>query len=301
MSNKDIHDLFGDHVATVKFNDPPSLLRTKRVAFGFVVEIPITIHFSQLKPSRQYLEPLLSNLWGEITGTNDEGKSFIVGKIMQPEFQIEHRLYQEGVRSSIKWIGNFADLALFEKVRQGNKPRIDLSIHGEISYLVQASDLPRVKLRTESRAFWLTTTIEFPIDIWIENLRAIGIHENILIEVPLPNSPPSPWDDVWKALIEARQSFEQGGATAWKNCIVSTRLALEKWQKIEKEDMGAGWTSPSPADRQARTKEQRLDNIRWHILQYAHYSAHSHADNWTRDDALLMLTTLSSLLAKRNP
>jgi hypothetical protein len=101
--------------------------------------------------------------------------------------------------------------------------------------------------------------------------------------------------------MEAGDSFEQGGTTGWKGCVVAVRLTLEKWQKIEPEQHGPGWKSPAPADRQARTWRERLDNVRWHLLQCAHDAAHSAADEWTRDDAILMLATLSSLLAERKP
>jgi hypothetical protein len=83
--------------------------------------------------------------------------------------------------------------------------------------------------------------------------------------------------------------------------VTAVRLALEKWQGIEKEQMGPGWSSPSQADRRARTKKARLDNLRWHLLQIAHLGAHTGSEEWSREDALLMISTLSALLAERNP
>lgn len=65
-----------------------------------------------------------------------------------------------------------------------------------------------------------------------------------------------------KALVNARKAFEQGGSTGWKGYVTAVRLALEKWQGIEKEQMGPGWSTPSQADRRARTKKERLDNLR---------------------------------------
>lgn len=132
-------------------------------------------------------------------------------------------------------------------------------------------------------------------------LRKLGIRENVLVEVPLLGSPSPDWDEVWQGLIDARTAFEHGGSTGWKGCVTGARLALEKWQQMEPEDKGPGWVAPSRADREARTKKQRLDNLRWHLLQVAHLGAHTGAENWTRDDALLLLSTLSVLLAERNP
>jgi hypothetical protein len=36
-------------------------------------------------------------------------------------------------------------------------------------------------------------------------------------------------------------------------------------------------------------------------MQVAHFAVHSKADEWTRDDALLVLSMLSALIAVRNP
>jgi hypothetical protein len=103
-----------------------------------------------------------------------------------------------------------------------------------------------------------------------------------------------------QALLDARNAFEQGGSNAWQSTVTSIRLALEKWRGIQQEDQGAGWTRPSRSDLESRTKKQRLDALRWHLMQIAHLGPHSGADEWSRDDALLMLTTLSVLLAERN-
>jgi hypothetical protein len=60
----------------------------------------------------------------------------------------------------------------------------------------------------------------------------------VLLEVPFPGQAPQGWEAVWKAVQEAIMSLEQGGEIGWKHCISAARLALENWQKIEKEDHG---------------------------------------------------------------
>ena len=99
--------------------------------------------------------------------------------------------------------------------------------------------------------------------------------------------------------MEARDAFEQGGTTGWKTCGAAVRRALEKWVQIE--DKEPGWKPPNKEERENRTKRQRLYILRWHLLQLAHLAVHSSADEWSRDDALLMLSTLSALLAERKP
>ncbi len=123
----------------------------------------------------------------------------------------------------------------------------------------------------------------------------------MLIEVPLPSSPPTPWDAVWKAVIEATTAFETGGETGWKGCANAVRLALDEWRKIEREDMGPGWTPPSREDLEKRSTRERIDNIRWNLRHYANLAPHTGAEQWSRDDAVLMLATLSALLAIRRP
>jgi len=54
-------------------------------------------------------------------------------------------------------------------------------------------------------------------------------------------------------------------------------------------------------DRESRTKKQRLNALRWHLMQAAHLGPHTGAEEWSRDDALLMLSVLSALLAERKP
>ena len=61
------------------------------------------------------------------------------------------------------------------------------------------------------------------------------------------------------------------------------------------------WQAPRPSDRNSRSKHQRMDNLRWHLLQYAHLAPHTEAGEWSRDDAVLAISTLCSLLAVRDP
>ena len=296
----EISGIYGERIAKIIFNEPADQLRIIRTVSEFTVEIPITIRFRTMPDELEHLYPTLNYLWGEVFTANRPNDNYAVGKISQLDFKEDFSPNWDSV-SKIKWSGNLSSLALFEKIRDGGTPKIQLSMHGEYYYSVDVKSPKTPRIRTESKTFWLNYNIEISKDLWIDRLRKIDFLENVLIEIPLPTSPASPWDEVWKALVDARIAFEKGGATAWKDSVVSCRLALEKWQGIEKEDMGPGWKSPPPADRRLRTKEQRLDNIRWHLLQLAHDSAHSHADKWSREDALLMLSTLSALLAKRNP
>jgi hypothetical protein len=76
---------------------------------------------------------------------------------------------------------------------------------------------------------------------------------------------------------------------------VKVRHALELWNGLEPErKLLAG------QDVKGRTREERLDGLRWHLHQCAHLAAHP-GGGWSRDEALLMLSTLSAMLALRRP
>ena len=296
-----IQGRFGEHIARVKFNEPAENLQIRRTVSTFSVEIPITIEFGTRPDQLMHLQPCLNYLWGDVYVAVESNNNRCIGRIDQLDFKHEYRRGNGSVVSKIVWSGNLAELSFFERVRNGSRPKINFSAHGELCYLAEQETHGMPEMRSASYPFWLSAHIEFSKEIWVDRLRKIDCLENILLEIPLPTSPPNPWDEVWAALVDARNAFEHGGATAWKNCIVSIRLGLEKWRAIEKEDFGTGGHDPTSQERQSRTKAQRLDNIRFHLLHYAHFSAHTHADQWTRDDAVLMISTLSALLSIRKP
>jgi hypothetical protein len=68
---------------------------------------------------------------------------------------------------------------------------------------------------------------------------------------------------------------------------------LEKWRDIEGVNIG-------PTDPTKRNKAERLNNLRQALHQCTHIWIHKDEES-SRDDALLMLSTLSALLAERKP
>ncbi len=185
-----------------------------------------------------------------------------------------------------------------ERIRAGGAITFTLQMHGEVSRLFENNAMI---FGTAPQAFDFKTNVTYPRDTWVTMLNETGMGENVVVEVPLPPCPSDDWQPIWKALATARDSVKGGGDTAWKSAIVECRHALELWQKLEKEDHGPGWKAPTMIERNDRTRQQRLDNIRWDLLQCAHEAAHSPADKWTRDDAVLVLAALAALLRIRNP
>jgi len=190
---------------------------------------------------------------------------------------------------------SLVQLAIYEKIRDGRQPKFEIRLTGELCFLLPTNH-PYHSVRSEPHRFSDRTgglRVSYPKEVWVEMLRGLGIAENVLVEIPLPQSPPAPWDEVWANLVAARKHFEQGGTTGWSSCILAVRQALEKWRDIEPPNMG-------PADPTKRSKKERLDNLRLALHQCTHVWIHKDEEA-SRDDALLMLSTLSALLGERKP
>lgn len=288
----------------ISFEESPEHLHAQRTAAGFKMRIPIKMGFYSVLDGEPM--PMLSNLRGTVIVSHSPGGTKLeVGRVYNDSWFTGYRRREEDPQKlhqredSLNWEGSFAELAVFEKFRDGRVPQLEIDLHGEFCFLLSRVH-QYLGVRTEPQQIYSDNVhITYPREVWISMLRGLGVAENVLVEVPLPGVPSADWDPVWEGLIDARNYFEQGGETGWKGCVSSVRLALEKWQKKESEDPGPGFVKPSVADREARTKKQRLDQLRWDLLQMAHQGPHTPTDLWTRDDALLMLSTLSALLAER--
>jgi hypothetical protein len=304
----------------------PQQLHGTRTASGFEIQVPITLTLR----ARPKNEPMLmvSNLRGKVFVKDDKGSPLNVGYLTNDERHIagitSGESYDHSSDIRLDWRGTFADIAYIEKARNGQAPKFQMWLEGEWSFLIRNeveisqdqwnrlteperrrfNELASFRIATDSQRLVSRhgyVEVPYPREVWIDLVRKLGTAENVLVEVPLPTSPPDPWTGVWSALINARNAFEQGGSSGWHGTVTSVRLALERWRDIEAENQGPGWNAPSVSDRQLRSKKERLDALRWHLMQAAHLGPHTDAADWSRDDALLMLSTLSGLLAVRKP
>ncbi|MEK6304446.1 MAG: hypothetical protein AABO41_27470 [Acidobacteriota bacterium] len=290
----------GEAVGSVSFNKSPGRLQASRIAGGFKLTLPAVVSLKTV--AKDYPIPLVSDLWATLT-MGHKSSPLEVGCI---EAETDYTSSESSEPNTLVprethfwWRGTFAELATVEKLRAEKPPEFQVDLWGQLSYLLPSNN--SYQIRTAPHQVYGQTVISYSKEVWVDRLRRIGVMENVLIEIPLPPCPSPDWEEIWNALVEARNFFEQGGSTGWKGCVAAVRLALEKWQKIEPEKHGAGWKAPTMAERESRTWQERVDNLRWDLLQCAHKAPHSSAAEWSRDDALLMLSTLSALLAERKP
>lgn len=294
----DIRITFGNEtVGTVRFVQPELGLNGVRTGSGLRLQIPALIDFSS--PSGSGLPLVLQGLRLTLT-CQDSGKQVEVGMAYCDSI---FTTPMHDAPNHFSWDLTFEALAFYETIRAGQEPKFGLRLQGDISYILLAPNAGRTGKEPMSvpTRFYQHGEVGYSRHAWTKMMRDVGIKDSILIELPFAADPPNGWEPVWDALRDARNSFDAGGSTGWKNAVTSARLALEAWQDLEKEDQGPGWQRPNRNDLESRTKAQRTDAIRWHLIQLAHYAAHTKAEEWTRDDALLLLSTLCSLLAVRKP
>jgi hypothetical protein len=284
-------------VGSITFDKAPRNLSAYRSAGEFQVSFPMTVSLelaNRLDPC-----PMLSSIYAVVVAKKDTGNAAMIGRARQ-EAWFTGLVKKSSTESALVWSDTLAALVAYERFRDAKPPTFSLSVNAELCYLLPPAISGR-RTRTEPFPIHGQVELTYPNEIWVRMLRDLRVSHPVLVEVPLPSSPPGPWDEVWRAVGEATTAFERGGETGWKGCGGAVRLALEQWRKIEEEDMGPGWQHPKREDLELRTSRQRIDNIRWHLRQYANLAPHTGAEQWSRDDALLMLSTLSSLLVLRRP
>lgn len=224
------------------------------------------------------------------TGAMDLGQALDVGFYLPPQGGIDD------LAGSLQWQVTFATLALIERARNGQAPRFQFDVVGLVTEFHCVHDASGQSRDVASPPSWVAGNIRvsYAADAWVAMRRGAGVSQHVLLDIPFPDTAPAGWEGVWKHIMDAVTSFEQGGHVAWKNCVTSVREALTEWAKLDRPDL-------SQTNATARTVDQRVDHLRDALRNLAHLGPHGHAENWTRDDAVLALATLSALLARRKP
>jgi hypothetical protein len=266
--------------------------RAKRSADGFVIGIPSKLHLEW----RGDLQPCVSNLRVKILLQNADTELGVA---------YDHAVYRSARPSGeciagLEWRGGLSALEFLEKRRNGLPPKLRFECWGQAWYAVPREGATEA-VPTVAEGFYGSVNIQYPLDAWVEQIRMVGTTANILVEVPLPAQLDPPWMPILISLEEARSAITRGGEQGWRATIVAARTALEKWQEVEAPQFGPAWNPPSGNDREAWTKEQRREALRWWLHQFCHLAAHADARHWTREDAVFALATLAALVAAREP
>lgn len=280
------------NIGSITFIKPEVAFNMVKTASGFRLDFPASISMPYRNPEERFL---VEDMKVTLTALGD-GREIAIARC---PVSMSTGDPDRGI--SFSWDATFATMAVYERIRENREPQFAINVQASVRYLLQ-STVPRFQIaNSPAETFCGHTTIKYSRDAWVATLRQIGFRDSVIVEIPYPSEPPHEWESVWNALADARNAFDKGGTTAYIDAARSVRHALEKWQDIEKEEMGPGWTPPKRDEREARTVNQRIDNIRWHLMQLAHESAHTGSEKWSRDEALLLLNTLAALIAVRKP
>jgi len=294
----------GVQVGSITFEEAPRNLIAHRTAGGFALGMPFTVRLKMAGSGAP--QPLLSDMSGGLFVQAGQGQIHHLGYARCDGYFLGS-VPESRSSGHLLWTDSLPALAFYEEIRAGKPPQMRIDLRAEVCYLVPYGDptspkpVPGRQIRTSPWHVTGTVDVIYPTEVWGQMLHALKVVDTVFVQVPLPSDPPSGWESVWREVATARDTFERGGETGWTACVVAIRRALEAWDAIEPEKMWPGWQRPSEAQREAWAKSDRLVGLRWHLHQAAHPAAHAGPEKWSRDDARLMLSTLSALLALRNP
>ncbi|MGD0499089.1 MAG: hypothetical protein ABSC23_11695 [Bryobacteraceae bacterium] len=178
-------------------------------------------------------------------------------------------------------------LAEYERLRYGGPVELGLRLWIAMHELEQGTAHRRILSDTE--IIFTQDTLHIDKQKWINALRAVGLSVSVLVEVPFAGEP-APDDEALKALFHAVTSFENGGPTAWKDCVGHIRPYLEIWKNRE------GTAPAEPKDGSTADRIWKLLNYRDALYKCCHFWVHQASAATTRDDALLALCSYAALL-----
>jgi hypothetical protein len=208
----EIRNNYRERIGTIDFNANYNYLSVNHTANGFKIGVSYKLSISPVSKSDPL--PVVSNIRGIIFVKNSKGAEIEVGQFKDnaaySSYRDENPKSDYDTQGRADWYCSFAEMALIENSREGKEPRFRIELWVELYYLLPINH-KRHQAKTESEIIYERTELSYPKETWINRLRAANALENVLIEIPLPTSPPSPWDEVWEALISARKAFEQGG------------------------------------------------------------------------------------------
>lgn len=302
MANEFQIRLLNRNVGSILFGESASDLASgglRRSSDGFILAMPMRLSLNWQSEKRW--QPFVSNLHAFVHIDDGSGTEIGIARCSE-SYLPEHTNWQPRT-VSLELRGSFEALNMLEKRRNGGPPKFWVRFYGAVAPLYYSSNAPdgQPVIHGVPERIFSDQNVIYPQDSWIRMTTGINLHGNVLIEMPVRPEFPSRWREVYEALAEAKQNFARGGSEGWKGCVLAVRLALEKWRDIEPEMMGDDWKVPTKEARERMSKDERICAIRWCLVQFAHFGAHTSATLWTRNDATFALATLAALLAERDP
>jgi hypothetical protein len=261
----------GQDIGSVTFELSPRYFNAQRTAAGFALWLPFTVRLKMAATGAP--APLLSNISAWLRMQTPEGVVHHLG-YARCDISFLGSVPESATSGELLWADSLAALAFYEEIRDGKPPHMLIDFRADVCNLMPMdprSPVPGRQIRSSPWPVVSTVDVTYPTEVWGQMLRQLKVLDIVFVQIPLPSNPPTGWDVVWRA--------------------------LEAWNKIEPEKP---WP-PTKEEREALAKTERFDRLRWSLHQAAHPAAHASQETWSREDAQLMLSTLSALLRQRNP
>jgi hypothetical protein len=251
-----------------------------------VVSIPLDFRLEAGETGKRWM---LSDLTVDLLVHRSDGDKWLLGsgsftEMLTPANQALDLARSVEVRCSPR------GLAQYEVFRDGGPVRLRCEVRGIIYGLLKAGGAEHL---SDPSPVFGSMEIEWSREDWTNALNSCGLSTSVLVEIPLPLAGEGVTDDGRKALLDAFEAFNHGGATAWKNAVGHIRPYLEAWKKQER------LPETDPKDGSVADRTWKLLNLRDALYKCCHLWVHEPKSSCTRSDALLALATFSSLLQVR--
>jgi hypothetical protein len=252
------------------------------------IDLPFDLQFEARRPGKHWV---LSALRMEVSARRPGLANRLLGSSFHPEI-FHSSTGSMSTSRSFKMCCSPRGLAEYEAFRSGGPVLLHCDVFGIVSAVLEINGSNYLGSPSPVGG---QMDIEFSRENWASALRSCGLSASVLVEVPLLMSQSGKPSGGEKALSDALDEFDHGGATAWKSSISHIRPFLEKWRELKPLQ------GPDPRDGSAAERDWKLLTLREALYKCCHFWIHESKDACTREDALLALATFASLLNVLRP
>jgi hypothetical protein len=277
------------HVGTIEFAlDNSAATPFAQKGFDVVtLGIPFQFHLEGCEPTQRWALP---NLKADLLARLPGAQNLLLGSGLH----LEVFLPATGTLKLPRLMNVLCSprgLLQYEASRDGAAVQFRCELRGSIYGLLHVNGK---EVLADPHPVYGCVDFEFPKAVWASLLRSCDLSTSVFVEIPLPSDPAAHLDDGYRALLDAFEAFEHGGATAWKDSVGHIRPYLESWSKQQPLP-----NTPPPKDGSSADREWKLLSLRDALYKCCHPLVHSPKSSCTRKDALLILNTFACLLEVR--
>jgi hypothetical protein len=193
-----IRDAGGNRIGAIVFDENPPSLCVTPTAGGINLGIPAGVELEWR--DREEPRPTLMNLRVDIYFREPSGSDVQLCRIRDDEYY-EAASPLSDVPANLVWTDALRALILIERRRSGKRPQLNVTVRGELSYIVMCAQTPgpqdtritirplRYEIRTAPRVRIVEqTTVSYPLDVWekmIQTALELSRDDPYLLSLPL--------------------------------------------------------------------------------------------------------------------